>query len=116
MNITNDLSRNMVPLSIIIVTYKSNEFIKKCLLSILRGSILPKQIIIIDNNSPNPPGKIINNLNFKSTEISYFQNKTNVGFAKAANQGAKIAREPYLLFLNPDLYIEKHALKKSGEI
>jgi N-acetylglucosaminyl-diphospho-decaprenol L-rhamnosyltransferase len=108
----NNLSRKIIPLSIIIVTYKSNKFFEKCLLSIINGTVLAKEIIIIDNNSPRPPNYIVNKFLRGKTNIIYKQNKDNYGFAKAANQGAEIASSKYLLFLNPDLYLSKYALQE----
>jgi len=112
MYIINNLSRKIIPLSIIIVTYRSNKFIKKCLLSIINSTVLAKEIIIIDNNSPKPPNHIVRKVPRGNTSIIYKQNKDNSGFAKAANQGAEIANSKYILFLNPDLYLSRDALEE----
>ena len=105
------LSRKKIPLSIIIITYNSDKFIRKNLLSIIDNSIHPKEIIIIDNNSLKPPIKLIKELCLnKIIDISYLENKKNLGFVKAVNQGIKIAKQEYVLLLNPDLFLKENAL------
>ncbi|MBU2592188.1 glycosyltransferase family 2 protein, partial [Patescibacteria group bacterium] len=45
-------------------------------------------------------------------KIKLIENKKNLGFAKAINQGAKEATGEYLLLLNSDTIVKKGALKK----
>ena len=89
-------------LSLIAVTYNSNETIIKLLNSVKFIKNIIKEIIIIDNNS------IFfdkNNIQKISPIIKIIQNKKNLGFAKAVNQGIKISKSNYLLLLNPDTYL-----------
>lgn len=99
----NDLSRMRISLSVIIITYNSDKFIKKCLLSAINSSVLPEEIIVIDNNSPKSPLKIINSIHLgKVINFRYIKNKNNLGFAKAVNQGVKMAKQNHVMFLNKD--------------
>ncbi|MEM4214991.1 MAG: glycosyltransferase family 2 protein [Candidatus Pacearchaeota archaeon] len=98
-------------LSIVIVTYNPKNFFEKCIESIFSSSFKSFEIIVIDNNS-----KISNSLNkvlLKYPKIKFIQNKKNVGFAKANNQGIKLARGKYILILNPDVILKKDTLLKS---
>jgi len=64
------------------------------------------EIIVIDNNSSTKlPNKIYN---FQITKIN---NNQNIGYGRALNQGAKIAKGKYLLFCNSDLVFEKESIK-----
>lgn len=87
-------------LSIIIVTHNSHKYIKDCLDSIINYSpFSPAEYIIIDNNSADQTVEIINSLDLQLTLI---QNKVNLGFAKACNQGINLAKGKYVFLLNPD--------------
>ncbi len=100
--------------AIIIITYNSQNQISNCLKSIEQCAIdneMEKKIIIIDNNSTDSTLKIIQSGNFDPEIIA---NKKNIGFAKAVNQGIKLAIEKigadFLLLLNPDATLSKQCL------
>jgi GT2 family glycosyltransferase len=44
--------------------------------------------------------------------VKFIANKQNLGFAKACNQGAKISKGNYLLFLNPDTIVPEDCFHK----
>jgi len=93
-------------LSIIIVNYKSEEFLRNCLKSILRNiSGCSFEIIVIDNEAN---GKAKEMIEKQFPKVKILENKENLGFGKANNQGAKVARGNILLFLNPDILIKKN--------
>lgn len=86
-------------LSIIIVSYNTKNKIADCLESVLREiTDLKAEVIVIDNASTDNSGQVIE----KFKQVKFIQNKRNVGFAKACNQGATLAQGKYLFFLNPD--------------
>lgn len=89
-------------ISIIIVTYNSQTEINSVLKSIFSSNNKGGEIIVVDNASRDKTTAIIRK-NFPS--VNLIINKKNLGFAKAANQGAKKARGGILLFLNPDTKI-----------
>lgn len=115
----------MLKLSIVIVTYNNQKTIKKCLASILNSDLtnINLNLIIIDNNSSDKTISSVKKF-FSSGPIAdhpffagYFlvANKSNLGFAKAVNQGLKLAQEKtnpdYFFLLNPDAYLEKKCLR-----
>ena len=91
-------------LTIVIVTYKSEEKIFKCLKSISKK--IP--IIIVENS---------NNKDFKNMIESNYANITciltgeNKGYSIANNLGLKIVKTKYALVLNPDTYLDEEAIK-----
>lgn len=98
----------MSHLSIIIVTWNSQEFIEKCLQSILeaKGSI-DLETIVVDNASQDGTIKIIEK--FKP-EVRLISNQTNFGYARGNNQGIDVAKGEYILLLNPDVELQKNTL------
>jgi GT2 family glycosyltransferase len=117
-------------LSIIILSFNTSQITVDCLKSILRdkglsfskntdrtGSIIPSEIIIIDNASSDNSPQIINNY-LSSTKAdpdryTLITNRQNLGFSKANNQGIKAAKGNYLLFLNSDTVILHSAISQS---
>ncbi len=90
-------------LTVVIVTFKSENKIFDCLESI--ASDLP--VIIIENSS---------NKNFKSILENKYKNVKciltgeNKGYAAANNIGLKQVKTKYALILNPDSILEKNAI------
>jgi GT2 family glycosyltransferase len=94
-------------IDIVIVNWNTGLFLKNCVKSILQSRcILVKNIIIVDNNSDD---KSIYSIP-RNKNIKLIKNKTNVGFGRACNIGAKYSNQKYLLFLNPDTKIYKNTL------
>lgn len=95
--------------SIIIVTYQSEHEIENCLNSIydkVKG--ISFEIIIIDNSSTDSTKNILKN-HFEN--IILIENKENLGYSVANNQGAKLASGDFLFFLNPDSIMTENSLK-----
>lgn len=102
----------MSKLTSIIINYNSSKntnnlisSIKKC----IYGEI--NEIIIIDNNS-----KDIKELNIKNKKIKLIKNDTNLGFAKAVNQGINKSQNNLIILLNPDTTIINDSILKTIEL
>jgi GT2 family glycosyltransferase len=95
-------------LSIIIVTWNSQKFIRNCLDSILISTgNLSLEIIVVDNDSSDETAKIVEQF---YPQVNLIQNKKNLGYAKANNQGIEESRGEYILLLNPDTQVLEDAL------
>lgn len=89
-----------IKLSIIILNYRSLEFISSCINSIMRYP--PKigyEIIIVDNDSQDGKFDEFSEI-YKNVEC--IKNSGNFGYSSGSNLGAEGAIGEYLLFLNPD--------------
>lgn len=114
-------------LSIIIVSYNTSTITLNCLKSIEKDKGLtfdlnkisndekiPTEIIVIDNSSTDDSVKELKKLvTNKLITIKLITNQTNIGYGRANNQGIKIARGNYLLFLNSDTLILHSAISQS---
>lgn len=104
---------NFKKLSIIIITYNSDKSLDKLLLSLSYIDKLVEEIIIIDNNSFIFDIKKIQKI---SPKIKIIKNKTNIGFAKAVNQGIKTSKSNYVLLLNPDTYLIDNSISNTFKL
>lgn len=95
-------------LSIIYVHYNTPELLEKSIDSVKKYTTVNFEIIVIDNNSKKQISKNIH----KQKNIKIVNNSKNIGFGKAVNQAASIARGKYLLLLNPDTIVKKSSISK----
>ena len=97
-------------LSIIIVNYNVKEFLQNLLHSIEKASSnIVKEIIVVDNASDDGSVEVIKE---KFPSVKLLENKINVGFGRANNQGLAIAKGKYFLFINPDCIVSEDTLDK----
>ena len=95
-------------LSCIIVNYKNSEPLKDCLASLYQTvQGIDFETIIVDNSEIDLGLQPLRELYPKAQFVS---NSSNVGFAKANNQAAKIAQGEVLIFLNPDTILSEQAI------
>jgi len=94
-------------LSIITVNWNVKDYLEKLIRSIYQYSNgFSFEIIVVDNDSRDGSVEMLqqkfqDKINEQSLKI--IANDFNAGFAKANNQGLKIATGDYILFMNPDM-------------
>lgn len=99
-------------LSIIIVSFNTASLLEKCIKSIYQYPPQVKfEIIVVDNNSQDDSLKKLESLKKKHSNLHLIQNKDNVGFAKANNQGIEKAKGEYILLLNSDTQVKKNSIQ-----
>jgi hypothetical protein len=99
-------------MDIIIVNWNSGGQLRDCLESIVstrRDGFKLNQVVVVDNASSDGSADGLEDLGLPLTAL---RNTVNRGFAAACNQGAKRSRADYLLFLNPDTYVNEDSLAK----
>jgi GT2 family glycosyltransferase len=103
----------MIDLSIIIVNYNVKEFLQNLIHSIEKASNnLSTEIIVVDNASTDGSVELIKS---KFPSIILIENKSNLGFGKANNQGLKISNGNFILLLNPDTIVSEETFLKMIE-
>ena len=97
-------------LSVIIVSWNVSNYLRDCLVSLNKAcKKINSEIIVVDNDSKDSTVSMLKK-EFPKTRL--IANSKNVGFGKANNQGAKIAKGKYLLFLNPDTIVNQKSIEK----
>ena len=96
-------------LSVIIVNYNTADFIIRCLNSISLQKNVSYEVILIDNGSKDGSVEIVKN-NFSWVKL--IENRENLGFARANNQGLKVSSGRYIYYLNPDTELATGVFKK----
>ena len=87
-------------LSIIIVSYKRLDCLRKCIQSIVDTvKTNPYEIIIVDNQSDDGTPETIHR---EFPNLRVIENTENLGFARGNNQGILISGGKYVLLLNND--------------
>ncbi len=98
----------MIDLSIVIVNYNAKEYLKRCLDSLFESSLKNLEIIVVDNASKDGS---VEELKKIVPRIKLIVNRNNSGFSSANNQGVKISKGRYILFLNPDTNVYPKTLE-----
>lgn len=88
-----------VKISIITVSYNSEDFINKFAESVLKYKPSDSELIVIDNDSTDKTATILEKF---IPRLKLIKSSENLGFSKASNLAAKEAKGQYLFFLNPD--------------
>jgi GT2 family glycosyltransferase len=100
----------MTDVSIIIITWKMKSLIQRLLSTISELSHgFSYEIIVIENNSQDGTIEMIEE-SFK--DVCLIKNATNLGVAKARNQGLKIAKGRFILILDADMELIENSIEK----
>lgn len=104
----------MIPsMDIIIVNWNSGGLLRDCLESINNAASQDcfklNRVVVVDNASCDESADELEDLRLS---VSIIRNEENRGFAAACNQGAEDSSADYLLFLNPDTYLNQDSLAK----
>lgn len=110
---------------IIVLNYKNYNDTIECLESLLKLRYANKEIIVVDNASPNDSGKYLEEWVSKNKEqpIQFILNNINLGYAGGNNTGIRRALQDsnmrFVWILNNDTIVDENALdalvQKMGE-
>lgn len=96
--------------SIIVPIYKVEQYLPKCIDSILNQSFTNFELLLIDDGSPDFSGKICDKYAQKDSRIRVFH-KENEGVSSARNFGIDNAIGEYFWFIDSDDWIDQHSLE-----
>lgn len=100
-------------LSIIIPLYNVEDYIERCILSIVSQSINQEsyELIVVNDGSTDKSDSIVEKLQSIYPFIILI-NKTNGGLSSARNKGLDIASGDYIFFIDADDWISPNTLQK----
>jgi len=94
---------------VVIVNWHHERRVPSCIASVAQGgssTVMVDTVVVVDNSTTigalDVPVGIARGL--------LLRNERNAGFARACNQGARVGRAPFVLFLNPDTRMHPEAL------
>lgn len=98
-------------LSVIIPVYQVEEYIERCLTSIINQDCKDFEIILVDDatkdNSMALAKKVLENVDIP---VQYIRHEANRGLSAARNTGIDVARGDYLLFVDSDDALQERAI------
>lgn len=92
--------------SIIVPVYNVEQYVSRCIDSILKQSLTNIEIILVNDGSTDASGSICDNYANLDNRIKIIHKK-NGGLSDARNAGLDIARGKYIAFVDSDDYIHK---------
>jgi len=90
-------------ISVIIPVYNTEKYIENCLRGVLGQTYENIEVIVINDGSTDNSLKIINKIKDKRLKII---DRENSGAAYSRQQGVKMAKGKYIIFVDADDYIK----------
>ncbi|EAM0941166.1 glycosyltransferase [Campylobacter lari] len=106
----------MSQISIILPTYNVEKYITRALESCINQTFKDIEIIVVDDCGSDKSIDIAKEYASKDDRIKIIHNEENLKLLKARYEGVKVATSPYIMFLDPDDYLELNACKECVKI
>lgn len=92
-------------ISVIVPIYKVENYLEKCIISILNQTYSNLEIILVDDGSPDQCGEICDEFEKKDSRIKVIH-KVNGGLSDARNVGIANSTGNYITFIDSDDYVD----------
>ena len=102
----------MCKVSVIIPIYNVEEYLPKCLNSIINQTYKDLEIICVNDCSPDNSAKILEEYAGNDKRIKIVNRKNNGGLSAARNSGLEAATGEYIYFCDSDDWIEEDYIEK----
>lgn len=101
------MSRNDSLISIIVPVYNVEQYLSRCVDSLVNQTYHNIEIILVDDGSPDRSGEICDEYAKKDKRVKVIH-QSNGGLSDARNTALDIAKGDYLMFVDSDDWIEKN--------
>ncbi len=92
-------------ISVIVPVYKVEEYLDRCVQSLLRQTYRNLEIILVDDGSPDNCGALCDGYASQDARVKVIHKK-NGGLSSARNAGIDVARGDYIVFVDSDDWVE----------
>jgi GT2 family glycosyltransferase len=92
---------------VVVVSWNTRDDLLACLDGVLRSRGVDVEVVVVDNDSHDGSADAVA---ARHPRAQVVRNPTNVGFARAVNQGLRAGRAPWVLLLNPDSLVPDDAI------
>lgn len=96
--------------SVVIPNYNGKKYLETCMNSLMKQSLKPEEIIIVDNASKDGSIEYIEQ-NFKD-KVTLICLNENYGFSKAVNEGIRNSKSDFVALLNNDTELDEKWLEE----
>lgn len=100
----------MPEVSVIVPVYKAEQYLDRCVKSILEQTYQNFELILVDDGSPDNSPSLCDEWAINDNHI-YVIHKENGGASSARNAGLKIAKGRWIAFADSDDWLDRNALK-----
>ena len=101
--------------TVVIPVYNVENYINRCIKSIVNQTYSNLEILIVDDGSPDNCPSICDEWALKDSRIRVIH-KSNEGLSMARNTGIQEAQGKYIFFLDSDDYVEKDIVKSCVDV
>ena len=105
------MDRKQINISIIVPIYKVEEYLCRCVDSLLKQSYEDFELILVDDGSPDNCGRICDEYAALDSRVRVVH-KPNGGLSDARNAGMEIARGEYIAFVDSDDWVTENYLER----
>ena len=97
----------------VIVNYNAGKLLTD---SVRQALLQVQQIIVIDNASHDDSLQLLEATFCNEVRVKVIRFLENKGFAAGCNYGANLSTTPYILFLNPDCFLQANCINRLSEV
>ncbi len=97
-------------ISVIIPIYKTEQYLRKCIESILQQTYTNLELVLVNDGSPDNSLQVCMEYAKREVRITVV-NKQNGGLSSARNAGLSVAKGEYVTFVDSDDYLELNAIE-----
>lgn len=101
-----------IELSIIVPVYNTQQYLEKCIESLLQQNVCQFEILIVNDGSTDESGQLAEKLQQENPEKIQLFNKTNGGLSDARNFGLSHAQGEFVAFVDSDDVVDSTMFSK----